>query len=66
MERRSYSIYLKPEEAAAVARLKDRYMRSSTTDLIRFLIKAVDTGFFVQNIVDNQKQSRGRRAAANQ
>lgn len=66
MDRRSYSIYLKPEEAAAVDRLKERYMRSSTTDLIRFLIKAVDTGFFVQNLVDTPKTLRGRRAVANQ
>lgn len=65
-ERRSYSIYLRKAEIEAVDRLKQRFMRESTTDLIRFLIKAADNNFFSTDLVHNTKPSRTKRAAANQ
>lgn len=65
-ERRSYSIYLRKNEIEAVARLKQRFMRESTTDLIRFLIKAADGGFLSMDLVNSAKQPRTKRAAANQ
>lgn len=65
-ERRSYSIYLRKNEIEAVDRLKQRFMRESTTDLIRFLIKAADGGFLSMDLVNSAKQPRTKRAAANQ
>ena len=65
-ERRSYSIYLKKNEIEAVDRLKQRFMRESTTDLIRFLIKAADNGFLSVGLVNSAKPARTKRAAANQ
>ena len=67
-ERRSYSIYLKKNEIEAVDRLKQRFMRESTTDLIRFLIKAADGGFLSPDFRHNEKATapRTKRAAANQ
>lgn len=62
-ERRSYSIYLRKNEIEAVDRLKRRFMRESTTDLIRFLIKAADGGFLSVNLVNSTKQPRTKRAA---
>ena len=64
-ERRSYSIYLRKDEIEAVDRLKQRFMRESTTDLIRFLIKAADGGFLSFGLVHNTKPPRTKRAAAN-
>ena len=64
-ERRSYSIYLRKNEIEAVDRLKQRFMRESTTDLIRFLIKAADGGFLSSDLVYNTKPPRTKRAAAN-
>lgn len=63
-ERRSYSIYLRKNEIEAVDRLKQRFMRESTTDLIRFLIKAADGGFLSVDLVNSAKQPRTKRAAA--
>lgn len=64
-DKRSFSIYLGQTEFDALERLKKRYLRTSTTDLIRFLIQAADTDFFVQNLVDSPKQTRAKRATTN-
>ena len=64
-DKRSFSVYLGKNEFEAVERLKRRYLRTSTTDLIRFLITAADTGFFDQNLVYSTKPARTKRAAAN-
>lgn len=64
-ERRSYSIYLRKNEIEAVDRLKQRFMRENTTDLIRFLIKAADGGFLSPDFRHNENATpaRTKRAA---
>jgi len=55
-EARSFSVYLSPAEFEAMDRLKKKFFRSSSTDLIRFLINATDSGFFIADLNYNTKQ----------